>query len=254
MKRRGGYSDHYVNRSVAIADQQGPPRLSAVTKSDIVKQEKRKARAKVSGGDIDTRERVIQAAVTCILQTGYYRASTNEIARVAGVTWGVIQHYFGTRERLMLAVLQEGARHFAETIESARIDGESTEQRIRQLTEILCSHYSRPDYLADVQILLNMDHDPRTSAEIRKTMSEVAERSNEPLRRLLRDALGPKVATPDLATTVFLLIRGFGLSQQLYETMAYDTIAPMRDRITRQRRLLADILVSYFSEAVSTRS
>ncbi len=47
-------------------------------------------RAGSLNGDSATRDRVIAAAITCILERGYYRASTNEIARTAGVTWGVI--------------------------------------------------------------------------------------------------------------------------------------------------------------------
>jgi AcrR family transcriptional regulator len=221
-----------------------------VTKSDNVKQVRRNG---TRGGDTDTRDRVIQAAIACILQTGYYRASTNEIARVAGVTWGVIQHYFGTREQLMLAALQKSASQFSETIESAHVDGDSAEERVRQLTDIICSHYARPEYLADLQILLNMDHDPRTSTEVRHTMSELAARSNEHIRRLLREALGPAAATQELSTTVFLVLRGFGLSQQLLATMAYDTVAPKRDRIAHQRQILADILFSYVQEAESDR-
>jgi AcrR family transcriptional regulator len=209
------------------------------------------SRATPSDGDLATRDRVIQATVTCILQSGYYRASTNEIARTAGVTWGVIQHYFGTRERLMLAVLQEGSTRFAETVERAHIEGATVNSRLTQLLDIFCSHYSRPEYLADLQILLNMDRDPRTSAEVRKTMLNVAERSNDDVRRLLREALGPAASTPDLATTVFLILRGFGLSQQLMGTMSYDTLAPKRDRIARQRRLLADILTPYFERTAS---
>jgi AcrR family transcriptional regulator len=189
---------------------------------------------------------VIQATVTCILESGFYRASTNEIARTAGVTWGVIQHYFGTREGLMLAVLQEGASRFAETVEHVHIDGETVDDRITQLLDIFCSHYSRREYLADLQILLNMDRDPRTSSEVRKTMLDVAERSNGHVRRLLKEALGPAAAVPDLATTIFLIMRGFGLSQQLLDTLAYDSIAPKRDRIARQRKLLAAILLPYF--------
>lgn len=208
----------------------------------------RTASARSSGlnGDVATRDRVIQATVTCILESGFYRASTNEIARTAGVTWGVIQHYFGTREGLMLAVLQEGASRFAETVEHVHIDGETVDDRITQLLDIFCSHYSRREYLADLQILLNMDRDPRTSSEVRKTMLDVAERSNGHVRRLLKEALGPAAAVPDLATTIFLIMRGFGLSQQLLDTLAYDSIAPKRDRIARQRKLLAAILLPYF--------
>lgn len=204
-------------------------------------------------GESDTRERVISAAVECIIDLGFYRgSSTNEIARRAGVTWGVIQHYFGNREGLMLAVLEDGASHMVETVEEARIDGSTSVERMSQLIDVFSAHYARPDYLASLQVLLNMDHDPRTSAEVRRTMQEVAERSNTHVRRLLRDALGPAANRPELATTIFLLIRGFGLSQQLLDSMAYDTVAPKRDRIARHRQLLAEILAPYLDLAASS--
>ena len=50
--------------------------------------------------DEPTQERVVDAAVACILDEGFYRASSNKIAKRAGVTWGVIQYHFGTREAL----------------------------------------------------------------------------------------------------------------------------------------------------------
>ena len=110
---------------------------------------------------------------------------------VAGVTWGVIQHYFGTREALMLAVLQDGARRFAEVVEDAHVEGDTPEQRVEHLMDILTSHYGQPEFLAYLQVLLNMDHDPRTSVEVRKTMREVSARSQDHVRRLLREGLGP---------------------------------------------------------------
>ena len=204
-------------------------------------------------GEVDTRDRVIRAAVECIIDLGFYRgSSTNEIARRAGVTWGVIQHYFGNREGLMLAVLQDGAGHMVETVVEARIDGATVEERMAQLIDVFSAHYARPDYLASLQVLLNMDHDPRTSSEVRKTMLEVAEQSNTHVRRLLREALGPAMNKPDLATTIFLVIRGFGFSEQLLDSMAYDTVAPKRDRVARHRRLLAEILAPYVEMAATT--
>ena len=204
--------------------------------------------ASAGDGETATQRRVIDAAVACILECGFYRASTNEIARRAGVTWGVIQHYFGTREALMLAVLQDGARQFAELMEDAHIEGDTTEDRVEQLMDVLTSHYGQPEFLAYLQVLLNMDHDPRTSVEVRKTMREVAARSQDHVRRLLREALGSANSTPDLAITVFLVLRGFAISQQLQGTMAYDVSAPKADRAARQRRILAGILTPYLEE------
>jgi AcrR family transcriptional regulator len=211
-------------------------------------------RASSLNGDSATRDRVVAAAITCILERGYYRASTNEIARTAGVTWGVIQHYFGTREGLMLAVLQDGASKFVAIVEDVQIAGDTTTERMNQLIDIFSSHYASPAFLAYLQILLNMDRDPRTSTEIRKTMLGVAEQSHGHVLRLLREALGPAAGVPDLVTTIFLVIRGFGLSEQLLDTMAYDSLAPKQDRIARQRRLLASVLAPYVQQAQAERS
>jgi AcrR family transcriptional regulator len=224
-----------------------------VSKSEIISAAKsgQAERPPSGNGDTAAKERVIEAAVASILELGFYRASTNEIARRAGVTWGVIQHYFGTREALMLAVLQEGAGEFFASVENRHIEGETVVERMEQLIDIFSAHYARPAYVAHLQVLLNMDRDPRTSAEIRKTMVDVAERSNLHVRRLMREALGPAAKIPDLSTTVFLVLRGFGLSQQLLDTMSYDAPAPKQDRVARQRRLLAELLAPFIASSAA---
>jgi AcrR family transcriptional regulator len=214
-----------------------------VSKAQTIAQSKPKNAPRATiNGDAEAKDRVIDATVACILDLGFYRASTNEIARRAGVTWGVIQHYFGTREALMLAVLQKGAAEFTESVSDTHIEAESLVERIGQLIDIFSAHYAEPNYLANLQILLNMDRDPRTSADVRKTMLDVAERTNIHVRRLMREALGSASKVPDVMTTVFLVLRGFGLNQQLLGTMSYDAVVPKRDRILRQRRLLAQLL------------
>ncbi len=145
----------------------------------------------------------------------------------------------------MLAVLEDGANHMVETVKDAHIEGQTVLERMSQLIDLFLEHYGRPAYLASLQVMLNMDHDPKTSAGVRNTMAEVAERSYTPVRRLLREALGPAANKPDLMTTIFLVIRGFAFSQQLLDSMAYDTVAPKQDRGQRHRRLLAQILAPY---------
>lgn len=212
------------------------------------------ARTAPPNGDTAARDRVIDATVSCILELGFYRASTNEIARRAGVTWGVIQHYFGTREALMLAVLQNVGGQFVASVEDRHIEGEDAVDRMEQLIDIFSGHYADPSYLAHLQILLNMDRDPRTSAQVRTIMLEVAERSNVHVRRLLSEALGPASRIPDLSTTVFMVLRGFGLNQQLLETMSYDALVPKQDRVKRQRRLLAQILAPFIEDSAAEGS
>ena len=80
--------------------------------------------------DESTRARVVDAAVTCILDEGFYRASSNKIAKQAGVTWGVIQYHFGTREALMLAVHERGLAELDRCLADAEIVGDTLEARL----------------------------------------------------------------------------------------------------------------------------
>src|SRR5271156_2319296 len=70
-----------------------------------------------------TRARVIQAAAECIMEKGYYQASSNDIARRAGVTWGTIQYQFESREGLLLEVLNAAWNELREQIRCADISG-----------------------------------------------------------------------------------------------------------------------------------
>jgi hypothetical protein len=143
----------------------------------------------------------------------------------------------------MLAVLQKGSSQFAQSVEEVHVRGGTAASRIEQLVDIFS--------LAQLQILLNLDRDPRTSPEVRETMRLVAERANAPVRRLLKEALGEAAGVSDLTTTIFLVLRGFGLAQQLLDSMSYDSLAPNSDRAEHQRELLNLILTSYIERVES---
>ena len=52
------------------------------------------------------REAIVAAATRCIIERGHAALSTRAVA-AAGVNQSLIHYYFGTRERLMLAVLDQ---------------------------------------------------------------------------------------------------------------------------------------------------
>ena len=53
-----------------------------------------------------TQEQLIQAVVESLLERGYHQTSVNEICRRAGVTSSAIQHHFGGKRQLMMAVAE----------------------------------------------------------------------------------------------------------------------------------------------------
>ena len=60
---------------------------------------------------IDTKSRILDAAFRCLATTGYGALSVREIAKDAGVNHALISYYFGGKDRLVIAVLDEANRH-----------------------------------------------------------------------------------------------------------------------------------------------
>jgi AcrR family transcriptional regulator len=194
-----------------------------------------------SGRDSVSRQRVIEAAIACILDQGFYRASSNAIAERAGVTWGVIQYHFGSREALMLAVLEEGTRRLNEVLLTAEIDGDTVTERIASYMDILGRYYGAADYLAFSQVLINLTHDPRTSTQTRETMTRISESANPELRRLRRQVLaGTGIRRPALRSLLFHALRGLALSHVMLGTLPNQVDQPQQ--FPEQRRLLAEAL------------
>jgi AcrR family transcriptional regulator len=197
--------------------------------------------------DDSTRARVIDAAIACILDEGFYRASSNKIAKRAGVTWGVIQYHFGTREALLLAVHERGVDELDRCLVEAEIVGDTLEARVGSFVDALWAYYRRPEFLAYMQIMLNLSHDPTTAGSTQAALKSVGVRVNERVPALVRAVLGPEVPDAEVARIgrfFYNVVRGLALDQELLEAMPveHSTSAEFDAQRADLIRVLADSL------------
>jgi AcrR family transcriptional regulator len=163
---------------------------------------------------------VLDAVVSCILEQGYYQASSNEIARRAGVTWGTIQHQFGSREALMIAVLEDGWQRLHERVGTEKIVGGSLEVRLWAVLGVLATYYESPEHLAQLQILLDFTANPDTSAETRRAIARHGRELREAWEPLFAQALGDVATERDLVIFAFTALRGYLTSRLIAESIA----------------------------------
>jgi AcrR family transcriptional regulator len=201
-----------IGNDLAVADQDEPTPPRPPDRS---------RRRGTGGNDAKSaaREPIVDAAIATILELGFYRASSNEIARRANVSWGSIQYHFGTREGLLLAVVEELNQRFITMVRRASITGDSLEERLQSLYLTLGPYYGAPRYLARLQIVLNLSHDPGTSAEVHDALARLAEAAGQEMRRLLNDAVG-REASMTTKNAVFHAIRGTALSYQVTDALS----------------------------------
>jgi AcrR family transcriptional regulator len=181
----------------------------------------RRTRGNGIGKDAGGRAQIIDAAIASVPEVGFYRSSTNEIARRADVSWGALQYHFGTREALLLAIVHEIDRRFLTDVEDAHVEGDTFEERITSLYELLARHYDSPTWLVRLQIILNLQHDPDTSADVMAEVMQTAAKGEASVRRLLREAIGTDVRRAN-TEAVFHALRGFATSVQLSAAVPVD--------------------------------
>lgn len=165
-------------------------------------------RARRSDGEV-TRARVLEAAVECILERGYYRASSNAIARQAGVTWGALAHQFGSREALLLELLRDRWHDLQHDMATATVTGSTVEERLHSVVDVLERWYGAPEHIVHVQILLDLSSDPNTSEATREAVVAHGTEITRAWRPLFVQAMGEAGTDRELVEYAFLTLRGF---------------------------------------------
>jgi len=200
-------------------------------------------RRRRSDGEV-TRRRVLDAAIESILENGYYQTSSNEIARRAGVTWGALQHQFGTREALLLEVVNDRWIRLEETVAAAEISGDTLEERLHAVLKVLSDHYGSPEHLAHIQILLDLSHNPNTSAATREAVAEHGRQLTLAWRPLFNRVLGDAAGEEDLVRYAFTTLRGYLQGGLIARSIAE----------TRSDRVPRELLVRGVAAAVRSES
>jgi len=163
-----------------------------------------------------TRERVLRVTRDCVVEFGASNISTNEIARRAGVSWGVIQYHFGTRDGLLVALVEEGFSSLRTRLEELDPAGLTLEERLTAVADAAWSYYTQPEYLLSADVVRAL----RGSGESRVRLDNVLRSTEEDVARLwdelIKPCLPPDGPAPKaVRTLVFASVRGLAISRSV---------------------------------------
>lgn len=191
-----------------------------------------------------TRKAMLFAAMDAIAEVGYYRASSNEIARRSGFTWGVIQHHFKSREGLLGAVIDYVIDDVLATLCAAKIEGRDLPARVRSFCALLMSVYAEPRYVATLQILLDLARDPKYGGPLRATVRRMAKRTTAEVFRLAREVRPDAKIDEEFAG--FLSDASWGLSVMEHVGRIYWSPAREKKRAALRRAELVTTMIQRF--------
>jgi AcrR family transcriptional regulator len=164
----------------------------------------------------ETRRLVLDTALSTIMEIGYYKASSNEIARRAGVTWGTIQHLFGSREQLMLEVVNYLGEAIEDAFAAVVIDGLTLEERMEQALTFLARHYEQDRYIVQLLIVLELSANPKIDVGDLDLMREkniaLFDRVAQPF---MAKVIGEASAEYELTIYAFMALRSYLVSSMI---------------------------------------
>ena len=118
------------------------------SEADVIAMGRQAAKSKA------TQDKLVNAVIELINEKGFSAASSTQIAKKAGVTWGAVQHHFGSKEEILEEVLQRSHRRFHETLSAKRFTTGDFDKRVGKYVDAAWAHYQGKEYMATMEILL----------------------------------------------------------------------------------------------------
>jgi TetR/AcrR family transcriptional regulator, fatty acid metabolism regulator protein len=100
----------------------------------------------------ERRRQILQAAVRAFARRGYHACRVSDIAKEAGVAYGLVYHYYKSKETLLEAIFEETWGAMLTTIRSVEALDEPAREQVRKVTEIVLRTWKRDPELVRVLV------------------------------------------------------------------------------------------------------
>ncbi|MGW6455251.1 TetR/AcrR family transcriptional regulator [Streptomyces sp. NPDC055078] len=167
----------------------------------------------------ETRQRLLDATIDCLVEYGFAGTTTQRVQERAGISRGALLHHFASKAALLTAATHHVAElRLAHIREEAGSGGGTREEGLT----LLHTAMSGPRFLAGLELWLAARTDPDLKAALLPAERQVGAAQ----RAVLAGVFGPEVAARDdfamLCESLLVLHRGLALTSVLREDPDFD--------------------------------
>ncbi|MFF6915454.1 TetR family transcriptional regulator [Streptomyces sp. NPDC012466] len=178
-----------------------------------------------------TRQRLLEAAVSCLAEHGWAGSTVSVVAERAGVSRGAAQHHFPTREDLFTAAVEYVAEERSTALRALFPEGAAGDRHA--VVAALVDLYTGPLFRAALHLWVAASNED----QLRPRVTELESRVGRETHRIAVDLLAADESVPGVRETVQGLLdmaRGLGLANLLTDDAA------RRERVVAQWAGLLD--------------
>lgn len=163
---------------------------------------------------IETRRRLLDAAVTELLENGYGKVTTVSVARRASVTRGAQQHHFPNKDVLVAEAVRHLARRQSDELRSQITALPRGRNRVANALDLMYAQFAGPLFAAMFELSLAARHEPA----LRDLVMEEEQGMSKTVHDLGRELFGDALRSADFAArwaVALSTIRGLAVLRML---------------------------------------
>jgi len=149
----------------------------------------------------DRRRQILQAAVHVFARKGFHTSRVGDIAEEAGIAYGLVYHYFNSKEELLETIFRDTWTQMLERVREVQEAGVPAREQVRQVTALLLRTWRRDPDLVRV-LVREVTRSPHVQQEIEE-ISHAMEALESIIRRGQEAGEFTSDVDPRLAAVVF---------------------------------------------------
>lgn len=172
---------------------------------------KRKPSTKVSAHE--KRKRILDAAIKVFARKGYYGCRVSDIAKEADIAYGLVYHYFKSKEDVLNSIFQERWQVFVEVLKQIEAMDAPLGEKLRRVAGVILDAYRMNPEMIEVvimEIARNSKFFDRANVDLFTVAMGVIERMITTARDAgrVKNTIEPRLAAYTFFSTVEALLTG----------------------------------------------
>ena len=186
---------------------------------------------------VDKRRQILDAAIRVFARQGFHACRVSDIADEAGVAYGLVYHYFKSKDQVLNELFTERWSLLLATIEEVDAQDIGAHEKLDAVARFIIDSYRHDPELMKVIIV----EVTRAANSFGRTHLAEIDRAYEMIAKIVADAQGEgtfrREVDPELASMWF-----YGAIEQLLSGWVFDLIPSRSDDFDRAREMLVETI------------
>jgi AcrR family transcriptional regulator len=200
------------------------------------------------------RARMVRAAIDEFAARGFKGASMDAIAARTDTTRALINYYFGSKEKLYIAVLEQVYAGIREAEGKLDLDHLAPLEAVRRIVEFTYTYYLEHEGFVRLVVAENQAHGRhlKKSAAMRSLNRPIIDRLAGVIARGQRDGLFRADVDPVEIHKAIAALGMFNVTNQYTFGSIFQREMGAKGDVARRRAMVADLILSYLTRGGSS--